>query len=733
MIGRMILALVLGAAALTPLGAQDLNDELERMTKEAARKVAPAVVQIVTQGGIDMVVTSPKGPVFRKGLGPTTGLIVDADGYIISSAFNFINNPKTILVAVPGHSGSPLVAERVATDKSRLLTLLKINLKGLPVPGYVPKKEIVEGQWSIALGRTLESKHAQLPSVSLGIISATGRIWGKALQTDAKISPVNYGGPIVDITGRVQGILVPASPQGEDATAGFEWYDSGIGFAVPMEDVLAVLPRLKKGKDIQKGMLGIRLKSMDMYSVVPEIGEVVHESAAAKAGLKGGDIIVEIDGHPVERMAQVLHVLGTKYEGDKISLKYRRGDEVVAVPSLPLVGELTVRANSYLGILPMRDDPRLGVEIRYVFPQSPADKAGLKAGDRIIKYGTAKQVTAKADTGKVPAIKEKKDRKDGKDRDAKEAPDKEGAGKELVPFTGSVSGREQLMAWLNTQPPGTEIKLEVNAADGKTSTLTATLENFPGATAGQDTPALGKLPEEASHKKALVPLETNNPKVKPAKVEPNPNKPDTGLLDRTTPDGEHKFWLYVPDDYDANIAYGLVVWLHPPGKNKEADIASIADAWGDYCKEQHLVMVCPRSENEAGWTPSEADFVVSAVRDTFTHYTIDKQRVVAHGLGVGGQMAIYLGFSHRDLFGGVATTGAVVTHMKDNIPTLRLAFYLTGGELDPLIKSIADSKVQLQQHRFPVVYREIKGRGREYLEDLQIQELVRWIDSLDRL
>ena len=99
------------------------------------------------------------------------------------------------------------------------------------------------------------------PSVSVGIISAVGRIWGKAIQTDAKISPINYGGPLIDIEGRVQGILVPASPQGEDVTAGFEWYDSGIGFAIPMEDVLAVLPRLKQGKDLKKGLLGIRMKS----------------------------------------------------------------------------------------------------------------------------------------------------------------------------------------------------------------------------------------------------------------------------------------------------------------------------------------------------------------------------------------------------------------------------------------------------------------------------------------
>jgi len=57
---------------------------------------------------------------------------------------------------------------------------------------------------------------------------------------------------MIDIQGRVQGILVPASPNSEEETAGFEWYDSGIGFAIPMQDVLAVVPRLKEGKDLKR-------------------------------------------------------------------------------------------------------------------------------------------------------------------------------------------------------------------------------------------------------------------------------------------------------------------------------------------------------------------------------------------------------------------------------------------------------------------------------------------------
>jgi len=675
-------------------GAQEINADLEQATKDAVKKVAPCVVQIVTQGGTDMVVTTPKGPVFRKALGPTTGVIVSDDGYIISSAFNFINQPTTILVSVQGKE-EPIIAKRVATDRSRMLTLLKIDAKGLPAPSAAPKKGIYEGQWAIALGRTLDTKRIGAPSVSVGIISATNRIWGKAIQTDAKVSPLNYGGPLIDILGNVQGILIPASPQGDGETAGFEWYDSGIGFAIPMEDIYAMLPRLKQGKDLQRGLLGVRMKSQDIYSVVPEIGEVMRDSAAAKAGLQKGDIITEIDGKPVVRMAQVQHILGPKYDGDKVSLKYKRGDKEETIKDLTLVAALVSQAHPFLGILPMRDDPKLGVEIRHVFPKTPAEKAKLAPGDRIVKYGLDKT---------------------------------------MVPFLGQQRGTQQLLEWLNTQLPGSEIKLEVirkDAKDGKAETLTVVLDQLPGSSPGEETKVPEKLPEAASKKKALEPLETSNKNLKPAKVEA-PAKAETGIVKRATADGEHKFQVYVHDDYDPNIAHAMVVWLHPPGKNKDDDLEGIAAIWEDYCAENKIILVMPISENEAGWLPGESDIVSEAIQDTMKRYTIDPRRVVTHGLSVGGQMALHLGFSQRELVRGVAAVGAVVTNIKDSHPGQRLAFYLAAGSLDPLAKSIADSRVKLAEKKYSAVYREMPNRGREYLEDAQVRELVRWIDMLDK-
>src|SRR5262249_54146045 len=328
------------------------------------------------------------GPgMFRKGAGPTTGLVVAADGYIISSAFNFANKPSAIFVAVPGHKERH-VAKIVATDNTRMLTLLKIDAKGLPVPVAAPKKEFRVGQWSMALGRAWAGLDTP-PSVAAGIVSALGRIWGKAIQTDAKVSPLNYGGPLVDLQGRVMGVLVPASPRGQDETAGVEWYDSGIGFAIPLEDINAVLPKLKEGQDLKKGLLGIYLKSTDIYSAVPEIASVGPDSAAARAGIKPGDIITELNGQPVVRQAQILHILGEKYEGDTVTVKVKRGKEEKTFANIKLAGTLSAFIHSFLGVVPVRDDPELGEEVRYVFPKSPAEAAGLKPGDRIMKIGVA--------------------------------------------------------------------------------------------------------------------------------------------------------------------------------------------------------------------------------------------------------------------------------------------------------------------------------------------------------
>jgi S1-C subfamily serine protease len=707
----------------------DLNDQFAKAAKEAAKKVGPSIVQIQTQGGTDMVVTSPKGPVFRKALGPTTGVVVDPDGYIITSAFNFLNSPVTIIVSIPGQP-EPLLAKKVATDKSRMLTLLKVDKTGLPVPEWVPNKDLHVGQSAFALGRTLDlkietAKGEHLPSVSHGIISALHRIWGKAIQTDAKTSPINYGGPLVDIGGRVQGIIIPASPQGDDVAAGFEWYDSGIGFAIPMEDVMAVLPRLRQGKDLEKGTLGVKIKGQDKFGALPELVAVQPDSAADLAGLKVGDVITAIDGKPVINQVQILHLLGPKYEGDVISLKYRRGKEEKTAEAVKLIAVArALYQNSYLGILPMRDDPKLGVEVRYVFAKSPAETAGIKAGDRIVQYGKSKTA--------------------------------------LKGFKGTKRGRDELADFLDEMAPRTEIALAIVPKEGKAGDpIAVKLEAMPGSsviTANDVVPV--KLPAVASLKKALEPLEAGkvSDKIEPGKgptiieagkamekikagkapekkdpVDQEPKKVETGLLKRTSASGDRRYWIYVPKDYNPRISHGLVVWLHTPGKFSDETSEKTTDLWEEVCNDNNLILVGPLTEQEGGWTPSDSDLVLEAVRDAMSEYTIDKNRVIAHGMGNGGQMAFNLVFRARDLFRGAAVVGAIMNEPQDNVAGQRLSFYIAVGGRDPVVKAVAETRQRLVARRFPVFYREFSDRGREYLDDEAFLELSRWIDVLDRL
>src|SRR5262249_55546422 len=147
-------------------------------------------------------------------------------------------------------------------------------------------------------------------------------------------------------------------------------------------------------------------------------------------------------------------------------------------------------------------------------------------------------------------------------------------------------GREQLANLLSQFEPGKEIKLEVIRKEGKkTETLTAKLDVMPSTTPEKDGGMVPeKLPDLASAKRALEPLKAIGGGPKP-KEDPKDDKKDdkkdgkkddkkkekaeTGLLKRMNAARDHHYWVYVPDDYDPNISYALLVWLHPTGKNKE--------------------------------------------------------------------------------------------------------------------------------------------------------------------
>jgi len=699
--------LVPGSAA-----ADDLNDKVEAAIKAAVAQVAPSVVRIETAGGAEMVGAGGppgRGQQVRKGLGPTTGLVVAPDGYVITSSFNFANKPSTIFVSIPGRK-EKLVAKTVATDTTRMLTLIKVDAKDLPVPAAAPKAEVRIGQWSAAVGRALGLDENAPPSVSVGIVSALGRMYGKAIQTDAKVSPVNYGGPLIGVDGRVQGVLVPASPRGDSDAAGVEWYDSGIGFAIPLEDVFAVLPKLRAGKDLRRGLLGITPKTDDMYNDPVVIGTVSTDSAAAKAGIKPGDTIVRIGGKPVVNFSQLQHVLGPKYEGETIAVTVTRDGKQIDIPAVTLTGAVTAFVSPYLGILPMRDDPEPGVAVRFVMPKSPAEAAGIKPGDRIMKFG----LQARAGQPEPP----------------------------LVPLPGQ--GRNQLATAVAMLPTDTEIRLEVKRKDGgKTEKLTAKLAAVPDtlpetlppeSTAGKALEKAKPAPGVPAGPRApRQPVEDGEEKKDGDKKDGEKKEIETGLLKRQNATLGREYWVYVPANYTPNVSHGLIVWLHPVGQGGKDD-EKMVDIWRQFCADQHYILMGPKSQNGNGWVASETEGVTQDVREVLGQYTIDRRRVVAHGMGLGGQMAFYLGFNARDVFRGVATTGAALgTQPKDPSPTQPLAFFVVGGEKDPLLKEIDRAKPALEEKRFPVIYRTIKDFGKEYMDQKTLTELCVWLDSLDKI
>jgi serine protease Do len=637
--------------------AQDAEKSLpvleERAMKAALERVAPSVVRIETVGGLERL-----GELL-VGTGPTTGLVVSPDGYIISSAFNFAQKPDSILVTLAGGTRKP--ARLVATDHSRMLVLLKVEPdEELAVPEVAPQGEIRVGQWALAVGRTFE---ADRPNLSIGIVSALARIWGKAIQTDAKISPNNYGGPLVDISGRVLGVLVPMAPQGTAEVAGVEWYDSGIGFAIPLESVLRVLERLKQGNDLHPGLLGITLKGSDLFGEPAVIAAARATAGAYKAGFRAGDKIVEVAGQPVARQAQLKHQLGPLYAGDTVRIVALRGDQRVD-REVELVDKIEPYAAPFLGILPMRSlggDDKPGLVVRYVYPDSPAAAAGLMPGDRLHSI-------------------------DG----------------QIVERPGAVREKLQALA------PGESMAIEVRR-ENETLPLKLQLAALPETLPGELPPA--------------YPPEADAPPEAGAKL---------GTAALKVPEFENDCLLYVPEDYSPRVPHGVVVWLHAPGGANDEELVAL---WKPLCEQHDFILLAPKASDRAKWSPTEARFIRRILDEAIKTYTVDPARVVVHGHQAGGAMAYLVAMLNTDVVRGVAAVEAPlprVSQLPETDPVRPLAFYTTLATKTEQTAAVESGIERLRALKHPVVVKEIGEQGR-YLTAEELEELVRWFDSLDRM
>jgi serine protease Do len=289
-----------------------------RAFRLAASRVEPALVTIESFGG-SSTAAGRIGGIRQQGEGNTTGLMISADGYVITSSFNFIGQPSTITVITS--DGVRRVAELKGRDDTRRICLLKIEGVGnMPVPEFVAPGDVRVGQWAISAGVGYGDSN---PAISMGIISAKDRIGGRAIQTDANISPANYGGPLLDIEGRVIGICVPLSADTRSLASGVEWYDSGIGFCIPVVGNEALIERMKQGQHIQRAFLGVQTEEIEDRDGI-RIVSVVAGTAAEQAELKTGDIILQLGSRKIPDLAELRSVMAGHDAGDRVDLVYER-------------------------------------------------------------------------------------------------------------------------------------------------------------------------------------------------------------------------------------------------------------------------------------------------------------------------------------------------------------------------------------------------------------------------
>ncbi len=282
--------------------------------RAAAAKIAPMLVRIEGFGGI--AAGADGGAYQAPGEGPTTGLIVSPEGHILTSTFNFLRKPPIITVVFA--NGTRFVANLLGRDETRKICLLKVDgVSDLPVPESAPRSVLRVGQWALATGVGFGAKE---PVISAGIISAISRASGKAVQTDVNTSPANYGGPLVDLQGRVIGLCVPLSPGSSREAAGAEWYDSGIGFAIPLNGLEKILDRMKAGETLREAFLGVQAETSGDPPSGAIIKEVVPDSPAAKAGVQIGAKIISVDDIDVVDPTHLATLIHRYVAGDKVSI-----------------------------------------------------------------------------------------------------------------------------------------------------------------------------------------------------------------------------------------------------------------------------------------------------------------------------------------------------------------------------------------------------------------------------
>jgi serine protease Do/serine protease DegQ len=376
------------------------------------KQVTPAIVNIATRSRVQ-VQNNPllQDPFFRRffdvpdqpqertqqSLG--SGVIVDADkGYILTNN-HVIHKADEIQVTL--RDGRSYAAKLVGTDPDTDIAVIQIQADKLTAIPFSDSDDLNVGDFVVAIGNPFGLGQ----TVTSGIISALGRTglgiegYEDFIQTDASINPGNSGGALVNLRGQLIGINTAIFSQSGG--------NIGIGFAIPINMARGVMDQLIKHGEVKRGVLGVQVQDLtpqlaEAFDIEKHQGKgavvtsITKGSAAEKAGLRVGDVIVEANGKPVTSSASIRNTVGLMRVGEKVHLKVlRNGKPVTITAEVAKEKKTTVageRFNKRLAGATLGNiDPGHpyyghieGVVVQNVSPGSPAWGVGLRKGDVIV-------------------------------------------------------------------------------------------------------------------------------------------------------------------------------------------------------------------------------------------------------------------------------------------------------------------------------------------------------------